>query len=276
MEYVRGALDSGLTSDVAILTALAHCGWLATNHLHALCLPGAVVATVRTTLRYLAEARWIVPIRWRIGVPDGGHAWAITPQGVALLTRYLPVERPQVINDLGRPRSAVEQAEWVVQRLVRDLVVRLVHEARQAAVLAALTPRFAPWPPVWGGAEAADSVLQIAWHPPRQQAAQWVPWARLDRDAEFMRYVLLVVRDADPLPVRQLLTFPMTATTVPVLIVHDAAERHHVQQQLQRLEPHGRPRQVRISDRWTLMAGVSGRWWWDGTGQRCTLAEEGS
>ncbi|PLS77463.1 MAG: hypothetical protein CYG59_23645, partial [Chloroflexi bacterium] len=51
----------------------------------------------------------------RMGVTDGGDAREITSQGVTLLTYYLLVERLQVINELGRHRYAVEQAEWAVQ-----------------------------------------------------------------------------------------------------------------------------------------------------------------
>ncbi len=59
-------VDPTLQRDIAVLSALAHLGWLTTEQVHALCFPGAMVSTVRTTLRYFREAGWVYAARWRI------------------------------------------------------------------------------------------------------------------------------------------------------------------------------------------------------------------
>ncbi len=120
----------------------------------------------------------------RMGVTDGGDAREITSQGVTMLTYYLLVERLQVINELGRHRYAVEQAEWAVQRLVTDFIVRLVIEARRATVLAVVTVHVVPWSPMSSGMEGAESVLPVAWQPRRQQVAPQAPWTMLDVNSE--------------------------------------------------------------------------------------------
>jgi len=178
MEAAQETVPAALAREVSVLSSLAHCGWLNTQQLQALCFHGFAISTVRTTLRYFEEAGWVHHVRWRVGSPDGGHIWAILPKGVRVLERYLPVT-PQLMQDLSRPSSALEQEEWRVQLAVRSFVTRFVLEARHQPLLATASvtlptntrrseldcPRIEP-----------DVSLFIEWERQTTQSSNWLPW----------------------------------------------------------------------------------------------------
>ncbi len=177
-EAVEETEVTPLTRELNVLSSLAHFGWLNTQHLHALCFHGMAVATVRTTLRYFEEAGWVRHVRWRLGSPDGGHVWAIQFKGIRLLEQYLPVV-PQIVSDLSRPTSALEQEEWRIQVTVRNFVTRFVLEARQRPLIA--TASLSVPSRTWQHALAApritpDAILSLVWERPKIQLSSWLPW----------------------------------------------------------------------------------------------------
>ena len=170
-----------LARDLGVLSSLVHFGWLNTQQLQALCFPGAALATVRTTLHAFEEANWIQHVRWRIGPPDGGYIWAVRRKGIRILTQYFPIV-PQIVTDLARPSSALEQEEWRVQLLIRTFVTRFVVEARRHPLLAACTVTLPPqtWQPDVAGPHLEPGArLAIVWDPPTRHEPSWLPWTSI-------------------------------------------------------------------------------------------------
>src|SRR3712207_6058476 len=142
---VPTGLEDGLKRDVATLSTLAHLHCGTVQHLHALCFPHHARATVRVSLHYLAAAGFVAQSTWqtkrvsRMRGPEtreeGGQVWTLTPKGHALLQQYVPDVPPLAWIDLARPSTALEHEEWRVRLDVRTLLIRLVLEARSAALL---------------------------------------------------------------------------------------------------------------------------------------------
>lgn len=264
------AYDPQVARDLAVLTALAHLGWLTTEQLHTLCFADASRVTVRLTLRALAEAGWLAPIRWWIGSRRGGQLWAVLPKGVEQLQRYRPVVAPCVPRDLGRPSSALERAEWMAQCVTRSFVVMLIQAARQTAVLAAMEIALPPWPPDQSCLAPPDARLTIVWAPAQRQTGTWLPWSESALDATgAQRYQLHIVRAGDPDPAR--LVPPLGRTShLAILLFQTAA--HYEQTQARLLRTNTIP--VRLTTWDTLAAGLSGAVWRDAVGQPCTLAPQ--
>ncbi len=176
-------LDNMLKRDIAILSTLAHLHCATIHQIHALCFPYHTLATARTTLFYLGEARFVAHSTWRPrgGNYERGQVWTLTARGHDLLQRYAPHIPPLIPIDLGRPSTAVEHEEWRVRFRVRTLLVRLLVEARRTPLLHSIALEL-PWNVRWSTPSREivqpepDALVTVVWHPPERQPADWLPW----------------------------------------------------------------------------------------------------
>ena len=183
--------EDGLRRDVAVLSTLAHLHYGTIQQLHALCFPKYALATTRVSLHYLAAAGFVAHSTWRsrrgsyIPGPEmageRGQVWTLTAKGWHLLQQYAVTVPPLTPVDLARPSTALEHEEWRVRLDVRFLLVRLVLEARERALLndvEIILPDGTGWPEAWQYAPCPppDALLSVRWSPVVCQPPDWLPW----------------------------------------------------------------------------------------------------
>lgn len=273
-------LEDLLKRDIGILRTLARFHCATASQLHALCFPFQTLATARTTLYYLAEARFIARSTWRVRGPrhEQGQVWTFAAKGHDLLQRYVPLVPPFARIDLGRPSTALEHEEWRVRILVRTLLVRLILEARRMPLLCDLDvqlPGTASWPSTWSQLPQPepDAVLSIVWLPAKRQPADWLPWVGADPlPASAVRYPIFVERTharADCAELTSIGAEPSASIHhIPIMILQDEERCAAARQQLAALT---QVPTVRMATPKLLQDGPVQSVWRDGHGEPCHL-----
>lgn len=184
-------LEDSLKRDIAVLSTLAHVHYGTIQQLHALCFPNYALATTRMSLHYLEAAGLVTHSTWRLrrgryiaGPEIGcerGQVWILTARGWYLLQQYTTNVPPFMSVDLARPSTAIEHEEWRVRLDVRFLLMRLVLEARDRALLndvEIILPGGAGWPEGWQYASCPqpDALISVLWSPTVCQPYDWLPW----------------------------------------------------------------------------------------------------
>lgn len=262
-------VHSPIDHDLATLCALAHTGWLTSSQIHRLCFPNQVVATVRLTLRYLAEAGWIKQLRWRVGRADGGRTWAITRRGVAMIGHYCDIKNPTILQDHRRPSSSLEQEEWHTQLRVRELVTALICSARQRALMSRFAVTLPVWPPPPQRMSSHDADLAVVWGLRKRQEATWLPWPTPELlDLPITWYMLFIARRGDANPMRRVMASVDESNAIPILVLEDSMAQLKDFQHLM----------LRVGERpillgtWTeVIADPGGLAWRDTAGRPCLL-----
>jgi|GEM_PF-6906973 len=266
--------DHALTRDLAVLSTLASVGWMDTHQLHTVCFTGYTRSTVRAALRSMVDAGWINPIRWRIRRATDYQPWAITLRGVDLVNRYRPVGIQRVPQDLARPVTALEIAEWCVQATVRSFIVQLIVEARKKPILTSFNVELPGWPvdSLPNVLTVADAMLTIQWSDSVRQADNWSPWSHVgasEASQASQTYRVHVQRPQSvQLPLWLQATLVDDSTCIPVVLAHRADEVQHLLPTIQAVVG---SRPVRISTWNALDTGIVSQGWKDAQGRPCSL-----
>ncbi len=281
-------LEDGLKRDVAILSTLAHLHCGTVQHLHALCFPHRALATVRTSLHYLAAAGFVAQSTWqtrRVSRERGqdisrerGQIWMLTPKGHDLLQQHILDAPPLAWIDLARPSTAIEHEEWHVQLDVRTLLVRLLLEARCTALLNYVElylPGGIGWPWPWRCAACPqpDALISILWHPAICQSVDWLPWvAPAENAVGATHYPIYLERIHSQFSVteivRALAQTPTEPLHIPVVILQSEDHYASTYHQLAAL-PHLSP--IRLATWTALEGGIAQEWWRNEEGITCGL-----
>ncbi len=275
MEANVGRFDTAVRCDLSVLATLAHINWLNTQQLQALCFPGYSLGTVRTRLRHLQKARWIEAVRWRVGEPQGGQFWTISRQGTVIARRYFMLPATVSEVEVVRPSTALEQQEWCAQAMLRTLIVRLILEARERALLShlALDLRCEYIRPAMHNVSTKpDTEINIVWEPATMKGADWLPWLMSSQPPDHAtRYAIYIDRPAAATPflwIAEERPLEVAERSIAIFVLHSDERHAAFQQRLQGL-PVSRP--IRTSSLSTLTTGISSRVWLNEHGGLCSL-----
>lgn len=270
--------DDTVRRTVAVLSTVAHLQCATIAQIHALCFPFHTLATVRLTLRYLAEAHFVDHSRWIYRPAYEGQVWILTAKGHRLIQSYASSVPPLACIDLQRPETAHEQEEWRVRHLIRRLIVGLLLEARQYPLLHSidvqlLQPTGCSTSSNQTVASEPDGYLRIAWRPSERKAADWLPW--FDSHDDVVRateYPIYVDRSHAHINLQGLVTGKTQSQAhdqiIPMFVLADE-QRCRLLQQCANTLTH-RPR-FRMTS-WSAREGqVSSASWMDVTGMSCGL-----